>query len=62
MPGNLFVPSINTTQNGTRTAGYGGSILRNDLAYDLLNSPSSVGVFGNLRPRKRRPKTQKGKT
>ena len=40
--GDLFVPRMNTTQFGKRTTKYAGSVLWNDLPYDLRNSPSSV--------------------
>ena len=33
--GDLFVPRINTTQYGKRTARYAGSVLWNDLPHDL---------------------------
>ena len=44
--GDLFVPRINTTQYGKRTARYAGSVLWNDLPHDLRNSPSPI-VFKN---------------
>ena len=37
--GDLFVPRINTTQYGKRTARYTGSVLWNDLPHDLQNTP-----------------------
>ena len=40
--GDLFVPRLNTTQYGKRTAGYAGSVLWNDLPHDIRNSPSPV--------------------
>ena len=46
--GDLFVPRINTTQCGEKTASYAGSVLWNDLPHDLRNSPSSV-VFKGIR-------------
>ena len=40
--GDLFVPRINATQYGKRTARYAGSVLWKDLSHDLRNSPSPV--------------------
>ena len=40
--GDLFVPKINTTQYGKRTARYAGSVLWNDLPHNLRNSPSPI--------------------
>ena len=37
-----FVPIMNTTQYGKRTARYAGSVLWNDLPHDLRNSPSPI--------------------